>query len=148
MSAETLQTEEKRSKKQRLIYFIEILLAATIFAATSVGLSLLDLNFAANIAVVITVLGIGAMRHRHGGSWTDFGLKRPKHWIRFLLLVFAAVATTAILVIVITPLLYRLTGPLESSGDTSIYQSPLNFVSYLLIIGWGAAAFGEELLFR
>ena len=148
MSAETLQTEEKHAKKQRLIYVIEILLAATIFAVTSVGLSLLDFNFAANIAVVITILGIWAMRHRQGGSWTDFGLKRPQHGIRFVLLVLAAVATTAILVMVIMPLLYRLTGPLESSGDTSLYQSPLSFVSYLLLIAWGAAALGEELLFR
>ena len=55
---------------------------------------------------------------------------------------------TAILAIVIMPMLYRLTGPLQSSGDTSVYQSPLSFISYLILIGWGAAAFGEELFFR
>ena len=148
MTAETLTAEEKRSEQQRLSYFIEILLAAAIFTAIREGLNLLDIKFVGSIAVVTTVLAIWVMRHRRGNSWADLGLKRPKHWIRLILMVIVAIVTTAILASVALPLLTRLTGSLEGSGVASTFQSPLSFIAYVLIIAWGAAGFCEELIFR
>ncbi len=148
MSAETLQPEEQRSERQRLSYFIEILIAAAVFSITRAGLSLFDIKFAGSIAVVTTVLAIWAMRHRQGNSWADLGLKRPRHWGRLILMVIVAIVTTAILASVALPLLTRLTGPLAGSGVASTFHSPLSFIAYIIIIAWGAAGFCEELIFR
>ncbi len=148
MSAETLQPEEQRSEQQRLSYFIEILIVATIFTAVRAGSSFLDINFAGSIAVVTTVLAIWAIRHHQGNSWADLGLKRPRHWFRLIVMVIVTIVTTAILASVALPLLNRLTGPLEGSGVASTFQSPVSFIAYIIIIAWGAAGFCEELIFR
>ena len=148
MPGDTTVVREVAVEQPRYGWFAETVIVAAFFSAATLALKLARIPFAANIAVVATCGLVFLVLSRRSNALGYLGLTRPDNWIKFLLLVVAAVASTAVLVIVIMPLVTQFTGPLQSSLDERIFSSSASFITFLVLVGWGAAAFGEEILFR
>jgi membrane protease YdiL (CAAX protease family) len=110
-------------------------------------------GFHQNIGAVSIVASVAAstwLLHRKGESWRSLGWRRPEHigvavaWTigtTFLLL--------AVLPVILEPVGNVLGLPpqhLERLGD--LQTDTVRYLVLLLPLGWGTAAFGEELLFR
>ena len=81
-------------------------------------------------------------------SWREFGLKKPKSWLKTILLAIGGLITICFVVIVTMPFVIRLTG---KSVDRSPFDALRGNVPALIIgllVVWTLAAFGEELIFR
>ena len=91
-----------------------------------------------------------------GRSWRRFGLMRPRSVAGWLLTIGLAVVTVlAVLVTiptVVVPVLQSLFSNAAWHGPGQsfefLYGQPLILVAYIVIIGWGGAAFGEEMFSR
>lgn len=83
------------------------------------------------------------------GSFGEIGFRRPGSWFRTIALgVVIGIAAQLSFVIVIDPLLERLTGsPVDLSSLDGMRGNPVNFI-IMLAIGWVVGGFLEEMLFR
>ena len=112
------------------------------------------------LAVTVAIPGVGALGAfalaivavliaRQQGSVADIGLKRPASWPRILVATLAfGFAFQLLSLIVIEPLLARLTGaPVDISAFDGVRG---NFQAFLMLlaIGWIVGGFLEELTFR
>jgi CAAX protease family protein len=90
------------------------------------------------------------LTRRQGGTWAGLGFKRPgKLWLAAVLTLVtviaafgSAVAATSFLAPALDLTSSDQAGLFFESGDFTGY------LSFLLIMGWGSAAFGEELMMR
>jgi uncharacterized protein len=103
------------------------------------------------LGMVVPLIAATYFLHRQGTGWRDLGFPRRMPVRRFVLLTLGAVAAiylvTALLVM---PLLRALGAP---PVDTSILVELIEgdrtmYLLFLIPVGWGSAAFGEELLLR
>jgi membrane protease YdiL (CAAX protease family) len=82
-------------------------------------------------------------------GWRSTGLRRPANWPRTIALgVGIGIAAQAFDLLVITPLLIRITG---HAPDVSGFRSLIGDVPsllYWLAVTWSFAAFGEEMVYR
>jgi membrane protease YdiL (CAAX protease family) len=87
---------------------------------------------------------------RRGISWKDIGLVRPKSLWRAALWVVAIYLTAIIIVGLGVNPISNLLGleKLDTSAFASIKGNLSTYLIYLIPVSWGAAAFGEEMLFR
>jgi len=112
------------------------------------------------LAVTVAIPGVGALGAfaiaivavliaRKQGSVADIGLKRPASWPRILVATLAfGFAFQLLSLIVIEPLLARLTGaPVDISAFDGV-RGNLQAFLMLLAVGWIVGGFLEELTFR
>jgi uncharacterized protein len=101
-----------------------------------------------NEVPILFVLGLLSARLRDG-SWTAFGLGRPRSWPRVIAIAFAAAALRIVLgEAVIDPLTARVWPPAAApSGIEEIKGNLKTALSWLALV-WTFAAFGEEIAYR
>jgi len=96
---------------------------------------------------ILAVAGLVSVRLREGG-WAALGFRRPKSWVRVVII---AVAAAALRLIVSDPIQAVLTPiwgtPTESSTIISGGHD-LHWLITTLAIVWTFAAFGEEISYR
>ncbi|MBN1223702.1 MAG: CPBP family intramembrane metalloprotease [Candidatus Aminicenantes bacterium] len=81
--------------------------------------------------------------------WRDFGLKKPKSWIKTL--GFAVVGTIGfhiLINLILGPLVKRITGMPVDASQFDILRGNISALIIGLVIVWTLAAFGEEMVFR
>jgi membrane protease YdiL (CAAX protease family) len=88
---------------------------------------------------------------RHGKTWADMGLRKPESWFRSLLLSIAGIIVGILAGGLIAGPLVAALG--LSPPDFSLFSdvvegNPTNYVLFLVLVVWGSAAFGEEMLAR
>jgi uncharacterized protein len=109
-------------------------------------------GFVANVGSVAIVLAVGVatwLLARRGESWRSIGFVRPPDLGRAAAWTIATFLIVMLLPVVLEPLSVALALPpqrLERLGD--ITGSTGRYLVLLIPIGWGTAAFGEELIFR
>jgi len=81
--------------------------------------------------------------------WNDFGLHRPKSWIRTIIYSLAGTVFLHILIsLILAPLVINLTKkPVDASQFDQLRGNLLALLIGLIIV-WTLAAFGEEMVFR
>lgn len=112
-----------------------------------------DLGFHQNIGAVTIVAGVAAstwLLHRKGESWRSLGWRRPENiGVAIAWTIGTAFLLLAVLPVILEPVGNALRLPpqhLERLGN--LQTDTLRFLVLLLPLGWGTAAFGEELLYR
>jgi uncharacterized protein len=102
------------------------------------------------LSVVVTLALATWLLHRRGLSWSDLGCRRPQHigtaatW---------AVGLFLVDMLVIPPLMSMLADAFNLSAQNleafaDLHDNIRRYLLLLIPIGWGSAAFGEELLYR
>ena len=129
---------------------IDVLAAISGFVVVVSALRFLSVPGAGAVTVVLMTAVVTWLMHRRGIGWTDIGLVRPKSLWRAALWVVGIYLTTAIVVgLGVNPLAnYLGLAKLDTSAFASIKGNLNIYLIYLIPISWGAAAFGEEMLFR
>jgi uncharacterized protein len=121
---------------------LELLLGAAIVVGHNV------FRVLPNEVPILFVLGLLSARLRDG-SWTAFGLGRPRSWPRVIAIAVAAAALRIVLgEAVIDPLTARVWPPATApSGIEEIKGNLKTALSWLALV-WTFAAFGEEIAYR
>ena len=96
---------------------------------------------AATLVTIFLIVG------RQEGGFHSLGLGLPASWKRFFLWTVIALAGTVLVGLVLYPLLAALL-PVETGSDRAVEGTQANVLLTLLLVGWFAAAFGEEVAFR
>jgi hypothetical protein len=98
--------------------------------------------------IPLLLLGWLSLRLR-GSGWRKIGMARPAGWGRTILLgMGAGVVLNVVDVVVVLPLLQRVTGQgLELGQFEGIQGNPVVLLIWLAI-AWSLAAFGEEMAYR
>jgi membrane protease YdiL (CAAX protease family) len=81
-------------------------------------------------------------------SWRELGLKKPKSWLKTILLAIGGLISMYSVVIVTMPLVTRLTGQPIDRSQFDVLRGNVPALIFGLLIVWTLAAFGEELIFR
>ncbi len=99
--------------------------------------------------VVAAVAAAWILMTLRGRDWTEVGMARPKSWPFTILLGFAGwFGTSLIIGLFILPILESIAAPPNLQAFDAIRGNLGIFLMLLLPVGWGTAAFGEEMLFR
>jgi CAAX protease family protein len=109
-----------------------------------------------SLAVVAAVLAGTLTMKIRGESWRDLGMKFPgsgRKWLTTIGLAgLTVVAVFALVPLIVLPTLEALSPGTELPNHASDFEfffgRPLIFITYLVIIGWGGAAVGEEMFCR
>jgi membrane protease YdiL (CAAX protease family) len=97
--------------------------------------------------MLMTLTTIFLLIGRQDGWLRDLGLGLPGSWKRFFLWLIIALAGTVLIGLVLYPLLASLL-PAQNARELSSEATPPNVLLTLFLVGWFAAAFGEEVVFR
>lgn len=81
-------------------------------------------------------------------SWRELGIKKPKSWLKTILLAIGGLISMYSVVIVTMPLVTRLTGQPIDRSQFDVLRGNVPALIFGLLIVWTLAAFGEELIFR
>lgn len=129
-----------KNYKVRLI--VEVVLIALIFFTIR---RFLGIKYAAQIAEVICLIVITYLLKVREISWGDLGLRAPGNWLLAVVYFILCVASIALIFNFVIQ-------PLFPHGANEInHGEPVSFnemLFQLIFIGIGAAAIGEEMLFR
>ncbi len=129
---------------------LDVSLAIIVFLAARSLLDSLGVPKPASIAVVATLF-IATLRMRQLGiTWSDLGFVPPDSIVFTLLMALAAYIVTAMAVaFIVTPVANVLELPAPAFDKLGDLHNNLPYLLFMVVvIGWGTAAFGEELLFR
>lgn len=147
------------SARPRLRALIEIaaVFAGLLLLSGLIG-SLLVPLVPARLAMPVQALGlwgaviVGAvLLRRAGSSYRDLGLRRPGSWLKALGWAAGALLLSSLGALVIGAAARAFTDwpPLDAGYiRSSIEASPLAYAVWIVLVAWGSAAFGEELLAR
>lgn len=146
---------QSASLRLRAVALIEILIPITAFFAARWGAKALDLPLAGSIAVVCGVLAATLVLAVRRTGWGEAGLRLPRgvwSWLKLPALIIATMAAIVATVMIAMPALVQagLTLPASDGPDPFAYLEnnlPL-LIAFLIVIAWGVAGFGEEMLFR
>lgn len=129
-------------KNQKVRLLLEIVLVAVIFLSIR---RFLGIKYAAQIAELISLVAITYFIKARGVSWYELGLRPPSKWLLAVLYFVLCVASIALLFnFVIQPLFPHGANDINHGEPVSLNE----MLFQLIIIGIGAAAIGEEMLFR
>ena len=153
MSAPDMST--KPQTKTPLRAAIEIALIAAVFLTTREGLRSAGIDFPGPIAVFASIIVITIIMAASGGKWSQLGLHAPKKgwdWVKLPVLVIATMAAIVAVAMIVVPavtsgFIERVEDP---GGDSFAFlrgNLPV-FLGFMLLVVWGTAAFGEEMMFR
>jgi hypothetical protein len=127
--------------RRYLLIALEILLLAVCGYITARGLFPLPV-------LPLFLVGWGSLRLRHL-KWRDVGLRRPHSWgITIGLAVLIGIGYQLLDILIIAPLLERLTGQAIELSQFGFLQGSLPALILLLALTWTEAAFIEEMFFR
>lgn len=131
-----------RGTGSRIVSGVEFLLGAALVVGHNLFKSL------PNEVPILFVIGLVSMRVRNG-SWSAFGLRRPRSWaIVILIAVLAAALRLGGDEIVLAPVVEQLWPEKALSEEFSaITGNPLEALRWLVIV-WTFAAIGEEFSYR
>lgn len=100
------------------------------------------------LSILLALVLIRLVLWLRRSNWREFGLKRPRSWLKTILLAVGGLITVYFVVIVTMPLVTRLTGqPVDKSPFDGLRENVPALIFSLLAV-WTLAAFGEELIFR
>lgn len=134
----------------RALAAADVVLIAMVFLAVRTTLAYLGVPRAASIAVLVCLL-VATLRLRSDtSSWADVGFAVPESWgFTLLTACVAYFVTTLLIAFVADPLADSLGLPPPAFHKLGELQDNLPYLLFMIIfIAWGAAALGEELLFR
>jgi membrane protease YdiL (CAAX protease family) len=99
---------------------------------------------------ILLLFGVAwvSLRLRHM-RWRDVGLKRPERWLSTVgLALLVGIGYQALDILIIVPLLQRLTGEAIDLSMFKDLQGDLFLLIGFLVVSWTEAAFIEEMFFR
>lgn len=134
----------------RLQAFADVLLIAIVFIVVRTVLTLIDVPKPASIAVVVCLVVATLRMRRYEFDWGQLGFALPDSWALTILLAAVAYFVTILTIGLVTePLADSLKLPPSAFHRLGELNGNLPYLLFMIVvIGWGAAAFGEELLFR
>ena len=115
-------------------------------AVRSIGITI----YSGPLAIVLAVALATVFLARRGERWRALGLTRPPHLGRAAAW---ALGTFLVLMMFLPPVLQTIATalalpPQDLAGLGDIQHDTARYLVLLIPIGWGTAAFGEELVFR
>src|SRR5215210_2888574 len=135
-----MEQQAKRSDT-RLLSAVELMLAAGLVLGHNVC------RILPNEVPILTVAALVSVRLREGG-WAALGFRRPKSWIRIVLI---AVAAAVLRLVVSDPIEAALTPLWGAPATSSVVTAGPHDVRWLiatLTLVWTFAAVGEEIGYR
>ncbi len=130
-------------KNERIKLIVEIILVAGVFLLLRWLLS--SIKYSSQIAEVISLVLITYLFIKRKTNWREVGFTPPKNWLK-------AIGYTILCIISIGLIFNFIIQPLFPHGANDINEGlPISFNEMLfqvIFIGIGAAAIGEEMLFR
>ena len=142
--------------KSRWGYLVQL---AGILALLGVFLSLMSVNEAVNAGFAAKAFLVGRMAllilvctyflRVDGETWRDLGLRRPARWWSVPLLLVAGFVAMLVLNSYLQNTVLPAIGLAPPDINNDDFAGNLSeFLFFLIPIGWGTAAFGEEMLLR
>jgi membrane protease YdiL (CAAX protease family) len=135
---------------QRVAALTEVIVVLALFILTRNVAAAVGFRFSGALAVVVSVIAIHGLLRRRGATLAGLGFRRPGSWLKTIgLNILGVVAVAVVFLFVLEPLFDRL-GVEPSTRDTFGYLvgNPVALAVSLLVLAWGTAAFGEEILTR
>ena len=134
----------------RLQALADVMLIVAVFLIVRTVLGVLEAPKPASIAVVVCLLIATLRMRRNEFGWKELGFALPDSWVFAILLAAVAYFVTALMIAFVTePLADHLNLPPPAFHRLGTLSGNLPYLLFMIVvIGWGAAAFGEELLFR
>lgn len=118
------------------------------FTLILVGVAVYTLGYLPFPILLLFVMAWISLRLRHM-RWWDVGLRRPDKWLPTIgLALLVGIGYQALDIILISPILERLTGEAVDISQFQDLQGNLILLIVFLAIAWTEAAFIEELFFR
>lgn len=129
-----------------LLVFAPVVLAGSLLS--SLRNSRLEVSLVGSLSVILSLLVATAFLRREGRGWRDYGLARGPGWKRTLGIAVLLLVGTMVVVGVLQ-LTMRVVGapPPDYSRFAALRGNPQLLV-LTLVVAWGSAAFGEEMLVR
>lgn len=130
---------------------IELTILVFIFSVSGVLLWWGNKSQSALLTLSSILLALGLIRlvlWLRRSNWREFGLKKPKSWLKTFLLAIGGLITVYIIVIISMPLVTRLTGQPVDKSQFETLRGNVPALIFGLLVVWTLAAFGEELIFR
>ena len=131
-----------------VLLFISNRLGGDDFLPLGGGLSLLGSPLV-NLGLVVTIAIFWAVSKRRGSTWSDFGLARPKSWVRTILL---GIGVTLGMIVAFNFLMPLITQafpvPQVDNSRFDILRGNLPNLILNVVAAWFTAGFLEELLWR
>ncbi|UCE40297.1 MAG: CPBP family intramembrane metalloprotease [Candidatus Aminicenantes bacterium] len=129
----------------------ELTILVFIFFISGILLWLGNKSGSALLTLLSILLALGLIRSvlwLRRSSWREFGLKKPKSWLKTILLACGGLITIYIVLIITMPIVIRLTGKPVDRSQFDALRGNVPALIFGLLIVWTLAAFGEELIFR
>ncbi|HEX6741546.1 MAG TPA: CPBP family intramembrane glutamic endopeptidase [Sphingomicrobium sp.] len=130
-----------KSTGARLLSAVEFMLAAAVVVAHNVWRAL------PNEVPILTVAALLSVRLRQDG-WAALGFRRPKSWVRVILIAFAAVVLRLIVSDPIEAALTPLWGEPATPAVITAGPHDARWLITTLALVWTFAAIGEEIGYR
>ena len=144
--------EDKTAKKPSLKNsLIELAMLIFIFSVSGILLLWGARIRSTWLTLASILLALGLIRLvlwlRQSG-WHEFGLKKPRSWLKTILLAIGGLISIYLVVIVTMPIVIRLTGNPVDRSQFEVLRGNIPALITGLLVVWTLAAFGEELIFR
>ena len=132
--------EAAKQTRWRVISAAEFVLAAAVVLGHNVW------RVVPNEVPILAVAALASVRLREGG-WAALGFRRPKSWVRVVLI---AVVAAVLRLVMSVPIEAVLTPIWGAQATSSIASGPhdVRWLITTLAIVWTFAAFGEEISYR
>jgi hypothetical protein len=118
------------------------------FALILLGLAVYALGYLPFPILLLFIMAWVSLRLRHM-RWRDVGLRRPDRWLPTIgLALLVGIGYQVLDILIIAPLLERITGEVVDLSQFSTLQGNLVLLIISLAISWTEAAFIEEMFFR
>jgi len=130
---------------------IELAILVFIFSISGLLLWWGNKTRSALLTLASILLALGLIRlvlWLRRSNWHEFGLKRPKNWLKTILLAVGGLISIYFVVIVTMPIVTRLTGKPVDRSQFDVLRGNVPALIIGLLVVWTLAAFGEELIFR
>jgi len=131
--------------------WLELTFLVLIFSASGLLLWWGNKNQSALLTLLSILLALVLIRlvlWFRRSSWHEFGLKKPKSWLKTIFLAAGGLIFVYFVVIVTMPLVIRLTGKPVDRSPFDALRGNVPALIFGLFVVWTLAAFGEELIFR
>ncbi|MEW6405716.1 MAG: CPBP family intramembrane glutamic endopeptidase [Chloroflexota bacterium] len=131
-----------------VLLFISNRLGGDDFLPLGGGLSLLGSPLV-NLGLVVTIAIFWVVSKRRGSTWSDFGLARPKSWVRTILMGIGVTVGMIVAFMFLMPLITQaFPVPQVDNSRFDILHGNLPNLILNVVAAWFTAGFLEELLWR